>query len=176
MTSTSDKLPGSRVEPVANWDQEIEPSPRRSPTPPPPAWRDRTYWRWALAVLVVLVLAVVLLREPLATWFWPDTRVHRLLSEGEAALLAGHLSAADGSGARQRFEAAQALDSDRVEARAGLARVAAAALDQAEAMPPSKWSRLNATEARPFVGRIPIIHWPMPKAMFGKRMSTPQLS
>ena len=121
------------MEPVANWDEKIEPSPRRSPTPPPPAWRDRTYWRWALAVLVVLVLAVVLLREPLATWFWPDTRVHRLLSEGEAALLAGHLSAADGSGARQRFEAAQALDSDRVEARAGLARVAAAALDQAEA-------------------------------------------
>ena len=55
MTSTSNKLPGGRVEPVANWDQEIEPSPRRSPTPPPPAWRDRTYWRWALAVLVVLM-------------------------------------------------------------------------------------------------------------------------
>ena len=87
----------------------------------------------ALAVLAVLALAVVLVREPLGNWLWPDTRVQRLLDEGEFALRAGQLSAADGSGARQRFEAAQALDSDRGEARAGLARVAAAALDQAEA-------------------------------------------
>ena len=120
------------MEPVANWDEKIEPARPRSPPPPPPAWRDRKYWRWALAVLVVLALAVMVLREPLGTWLWPDTRVHRLLVEGDAALRAGHLSAADGSGARQRFEAAQALDSDRDEARAGLARVAAAALDQAE--------------------------------------------
>ena len=70
------------MEPVANWDQEIEPAPPRPPSSPPPAWRDRTYWRWAFAVVVLLALAVMVLREPLATWFWPDTRVHRLLSEG----------------------------------------------------------------------------------------------
>ncbi|RZA27079.1 MAG: hypothetical protein EOP92_41960, partial [Lysobacteraceae bacterium] len=79
----------------------------------------------------VVVLALVLFRQPPADLVWPDMRVQRLLDGGESALAQGRLSAADGSGARQQFEAAQALDSDRGEARQGLARVAAAALAQA---------------------------------------------
>lgn len=86
-----------------------------------------------MAVILVLGALVVVFRAPLAGLVWSDTGVQRLLDEGETALREGRLSAADGSGARQRFEAAQALDSDRSEARDGLMRVAQAALDQAEA-------------------------------------------
>ncbi|MEP6907852.1 MAG: hypothetical protein ABI858_07735 [Pseudoxanthomonas sp.] len=88
-------------------------------------------WRWVAALLLLLALAVVVFRAPLANVLWPDMRVQRLLDEAGQALAQGRLSAADGSGARQRFEAAQALDSDRSEARDGLARVATDALAQA---------------------------------------------
>ena len=126
-----DKLPDGRVEPVADWLQEVE---FRRPAPrPPPAWRDRQYWRWAAAIALVLAVAVVAFREPLGDLAWPDMRVQRLLDEAGTALEHGRLSAADGTGARQRFEAALALDSDRNEARAGLGRVADAALAQARA-------------------------------------------
>jgi tetratricopeptide (TPR) repeat protein len=74
---------------------------------------------------------VVVFRQPLANLIWPDMRVQRLLDEAEQALQQGKLSAADGSGARERYEAAQALDSDRSEARDGLARVGQAAVAQA---------------------------------------------
>ena len=43
------KLPDGRVEPVADWLQEVEfrkPASRSSP----PAWRDRRYWRWLAAI------------------------------------------------------------------------------------------------------------------------------
>ena len=127
--------PGDRVEPVADWLQEVEfrrpPSALPPSALPPPAWRDRRHWRWIALLVLVAVVAVVSLRKPLATLMWPDSRVQRLLDEAETALREGRLSATDGSGARQRFEAAQALDSDRSEARAGLTRVADAALVQA---------------------------------------------
>lgn len=114
---------------MADWLEEVEF--RQRPVPvAPPAWRDRRYWRWAAALIVVAVVGVVVFRQPLAQLFWPDMRVQRLLDEGDAALEQGRLSAADGSGAKQRFEAAQALDADRNEARAGLMRVAQAALGQ----------------------------------------------
>lgn len=96
-----------------------------------PAWRNRRHWRWALLVLGALILLVVLLRQPLLDAIWPDMRVQRLLDEADAALVQGHLSHTDGSGARERFEAALALDTDRGEVRNGLARVALAALEQA---------------------------------------------
>ncbi|MET1162512.1 MAG: hypothetical protein ABWY48_08205 [Pseudoxanthomonas sp.] len=96
-------------------------------------WRDRRVWRWIAVALVLLALAVVVFRQPLAALIWPDMRVQRLLQEAEQALRQGRLSAADGTGARQRFEAAQALDSDRSEARDGLARVGQAAIVQARA-------------------------------------------
>ena len=126
----SGKSLGDRVEPVADWLQEVEF--RRPARPsPPPAWRDRRYWRWVLAIMLVAGVAVAAFRQPLANLMWPDMRVQRLLDEAEIALKQGKLNAADGTGARQRFEAALALDSDRSEARAGLSRVAETALAQA---------------------------------------------
>lgn len=127
-----DNKPGGRVEPVMDWLQEVE-FRRPAPPPPPPAWRDRRYWRWVAAIALLLTVTVVAFRQPLAGLMWPDMRVQRLLDEAEIALKQGQLSAADGTGARQRFEAALALDSDRSEARAGLGRVAEAALSQARA-------------------------------------------
>lgn len=122
--------PGGRVEPVADWLQEVE-FRRPAPPPTPPAWRDRRYWRWVVAIVLVVGAAVAAFRQPLAGLMWPDMRVQRLLDEAEIALKQGKLNAADGTGARQRFEAALALDSDRGEARAGLSRVAETALAQA---------------------------------------------
>lgn len=124
-----DNRPGGRVEPVADWLQAVE---FRRPDPrPAPAWRNRGVWRWSAAVLLVLAATVVVFRHPLANLVWPDMRVQRLLDEAEVALRQGKLEAADGTGARERFEAALALDSDRGEARDGLARVAQAAVAQA---------------------------------------------
>ncbi|MBN6152415.1 hypothetical protein JR065_18920 [Xanthomonas sp. AmX2] len=78
-------------------------------------------------------MTLVVFRQPLADKLWPDTRIQQLLDQGYAALRSGRLSAADGSGARQRFEAALALDSDRSQARSGLAATGRAALGQARA-------------------------------------------
>ena len=83
------------------------------------------------AGLLGLLVAVVVFRSPLADWAWPDIRIQRVLDEAERALEQGNLSAADGTGARQRFEAAQALDSDRSEPREGLVRVGLAAIAEA---------------------------------------------
>ncbi|NDK38155.1 hypothetical protein DT603_04790 [Pseudoxanthomonas gei] len=81
----------------------------------------------------MLALTVVVFRHPLAKLVWPDMRVQRLLDDAELAMRQGRLSNPDGSGARQRFEAAQALDADRSEARDGLSRLALAAVAQARA-------------------------------------------
>ena len=78
-----------------------------------------------------MFVLLVLLRRPLADWFWAEPQIEQLLAEGDRALAAGRLSAADGSGARERYQAALALDGDRPQARDGLARTAAAALQQA---------------------------------------------
>ncbi|MCC8446277.1 hypothetical protein LN564_07860, partial [Xanthomonas translucens pv. translucens] len=65
-------------------------------------WRDRRVWRWALAALLLAALALVMFRGPLADLLWPETRIQQLLDHGNAALRAGRLSVADGSGARER--------------------------------------------------------------------------
>ncbi|WP_447941091.1 hypothetical protein [Pseudoxanthomonas mexicana] len=62
---------------------------------------------------------------------WPETRVQALLDQAGRALADGRLDADDGTGARQLYEAAQALDTDRSEAVVGLRRVAQDALRQA---------------------------------------------
>lgn len=86
----------------------------------------------ALVVALVCVVALVTwMRRPIADWLWPDTRIQQLRDEAEAALQAGRLSAPNGRGARELFEGAIALDPDRPEARAGLARVGRAALIEA---------------------------------------------
>lgn len=96
---------------------------------------DHARGRWLLVAvgLVLLVAAAVLLRGPLGDRMWPHPRVHDLTAQAEAALARGHLTAADGSGARELFEAARAIDPDLPGPRAGLARVAEAALAQASA-------------------------------------------
>jgi tetratricopeptide (TPR) repeat protein len=61
-------------------------------------------WRWIAAVAVV-VIALLLLRQPLANWLWPETRAGRLRQEAARALVEGRLTAADGSGARELYTA-----------------------------------------------------------------------
>ncbi|MEL1265549.1 hypothetical protein AAD027_14405 [Pseudoxanthomonas putridarboris] len=79
----------------------------------------------------MLSILVVVFRRPLADALWPETRVQQLLDQAGQALQQGRLDAADGTGARQLYEAAQALDNDRSEAITGLQRVGQAALLQA---------------------------------------------
>lgn len=102
----------------------------------------RTRW-WALpaplrhavsAVCAVLLLAFLLaiaFRGGVSSWLWPDSRSDELRMQAEKALQAGRLTASDGTGARELFEAALALQPDQVQAREGLARVALAALARA---------------------------------------------
>jgi hypothetical protein len=116
-----------RIEPRIDWTRAPAPE-VSSRVAPVPAWRSRRYWRWAAASVLVLIVLVMLLRRPLADVLWPETRVQALLGQADHALREGRLDAADGTGARQLYEAAQALDADRNEAAKGLARVAQAAL------------------------------------------------
>lgn len=84
----------------------------------------------ALAGLLTVLLVVFgLFSEGL----WPETRAQQLRREAAEALARGHLSAADGSGARELYEAALALDPDRPDARDGLTLVGHAALARADA-------------------------------------------
>lgn len=92
-----------------------------------PPWAQ---WTGGLALLFVLM---VLLMLSLGDRLFPQAKVASLMQQAETALAEGRLTAADGSGARELFEAALAMDPDRVASRAGLARVASAALVQADA-------------------------------------------
>lgn len=85
----------------------------------------------ALAVAIALVLLLSVLREPLSERLWPEPRIQQLRSEGALALAQGRLTAAQGRGARELYEAALALDPDRLDVRRDLARVGLAALQQA---------------------------------------------
>jgi len=51
----------------------------------------RRVWRWALLVAVLLFMALVLLRRPLANWFWNEPQIEQLLDQGDRALAAGRL-------------------------------------------------------------------------------------
>ena len=103
-------------------------------------WRNLPH-RWWLAhpavkwgaLATALLVALLLVRQPLSDWLWPETRIQSLRTSAEQALAQGRLTAPDGSGARELFEAALALDPDRPAAREGLARVGAAALARADA-------------------------------------------
>lgn len=97
-------------------------------------WRDR--WRrlpararraWlGLAGIALILALLVILREPLGRWLWPDPRYEALRQRGEQALQDGQLERA-----RALFEAALALQPDQLAAREGLDRVAQAALARA---------------------------------------------
>jgi serine/threonine-protein kinase PpkA len=81
-------------------------------------------------VLLVAAAAWVW-REPLQQWR-PATGFEQLLRDADRALQAGRLSAADGSGARQLYARAVALDPDDERALDGLHRVGQAAVAQAQ--------------------------------------------
>ncbi|MEH6421586.1 hypothetical protein, partial [Pseudomonas sp. CGJS7] len=91
--------------------------------------------RWLQAALAVVALAVlaalIVWRQPLSEWLWPDTRLQTLRVQAAQALAEGRLTSADGSGARELYQAALALDPDRGDARDGLARTGQMALKQA---------------------------------------------
>jgi len=107
---------------------DAPPPDRRPPTRPRPRRR-----RWVVAILVIAGIALLLLaREPLSDWLWPETRVQQLRADAARALQAGELTRPDGRGARELYEAALALDPDRPDAREGLVRVGRAALEKAE--------------------------------------------
>ena len=86
---------------------------------------------WGAAAGVLVLAALLLLRQPLSNRLWPQTRAQELHIEAALALSQGRLTAQDGHGARELFEAALALEPDRDEARLGLSRVGSAALEQA---------------------------------------------
>lgn len=91
--------------------------------------RSFTAARWFVVAVVAIVL-LLLVREPLSNWLWPDTRAQQLRADAASALAEGRLTSPDGKGARELYEAALALDPDRMDARQGLARVGQAALAQ----------------------------------------------
>lgn len=157
-----------RIEPHIDWarvDASVPPS-RRTPVP---AWRDRRYWRWVAGIVLALAVALVALRQPLADLLWPETGVQSLLDQADQALQAGRLDAADGTGARQLYEAAQAMDNDRTEAAEGLRRVAEAALRAAD----SALQRHRFDEARMHLALARDLHVPRPDAdAFAARLRT----
>ena len=98
------------------------------------AAQDAGWQVWAqraTALALWLLLALPLLRVAALDRFWPQDQALTLLEHAQDALDAGHLSAADGSGARELYTAAIAMDPDRSAAREGLVRVAEAAVAQA---------------------------------------------
>lgn len=94
-------------------------------------WLPRPWQRWAVGGFTVLVLLLVVFRRPLADRIWPEASAQALRDRAAHALSRGDLTAADGSGARELYEAALAIDPDANDARTGLMRVAQAALLQA---------------------------------------------
>ena len=65
-------------------------------------------WRWILAALLLVFVLLLVLRQPLANWLWPQTRAERLHERAARALAQGKLTAPDGTGARELYSAALA--------------------------------------------------------------------
>lgn len=87
---------------------------------------------WVLAALVLLLVLVVG-RSWISERLVPDPRMTRQLEKAQAALVAGKLSAPDGSGARELFESVLASDPDQMRAKQGLLAVREAAIARAQA-------------------------------------------
>ena len=95
----------------------------------PPALRKRVEW-FGMGIVGVAVLAIAF-RQPMSERVYPDARGQQLRDAAQLALSQGKLTAPDGTGARELFAAALALDPDRPDARVGLQRVGAAAIARA---------------------------------------------
>jgi len=95
-------------------------------------WRRVPRLGWLIAGVVVIGL-LVLGRSWLSERLVPDPRMNRQLEQAQAALVAGRLSAADGSGARELFESVLAADPDQMQARKGLLAVREAAIRRTQA-------------------------------------------
>jgi len=91
----------------------------------------RPWQRWASVAVGVVLVLVIVFRQPLADRMWPQARAHQLSDQAARALAHGRLTAADGTGARELYEAALAIDPDDSDASAGLGHVAQVALAQA---------------------------------------------
>lgn len=103
-----------------------------------PARAPRRAWPWVLLVAAVAVLGGLVLmlgqwREQIGERLVPDSAINVQIELAQQALARGDLSQADGSGARERFQAVLARDPDHLAARAGMAAVRDAALAQARA-------------------------------------------
>lgn len=104
---------------------------RRAPGPPPRGSPARWWLLGALAIAAVLaVLALGHWRESLGERLIPASDLNRQVEAAQQSLDRGELSAADGSGAREQFQAILARDPDHPAARAGLSAVRDAALAQ----------------------------------------------
>ena len=90
----------------------------------PPAVRQRVQIA-AIAVFGIAVLAVAF-RQPMSDRIYPEARTQQLLDSAKRALGQGKLTSADGTGARELYVAALALDPDRHEAREGRRLMASA--------------------------------------------------
>ena len=122
------KQADGRREPTLGWLDGLDFSTR---TPRQRDARTMPRWLWVVLAMVLALVLVGVFRKPLADRLWPQTRAQALRVQAGQALAQGHLTAADGSGARELYEAALAIDPDRDEARTGLMNVAVAALVQA---------------------------------------------
>ena len=125
-----------RIEPGFGWLDEVDFSkPGRKPESPGRS-RVSIKPRWLLWMGVAIGLFAFLLvvfHRPLADRLYPENRIQALQQQAAQAMAQQRLTAPDGSGARELYEAALALDPDRNEALQGLMRVAEAAMAQARA-------------------------------------------
>jgi hypothetical protein len=108
-------------------------APARHAYEPPPEPRRTRWWLLVGAVIVVAIVALALghWRESLGDHLVPASDLNRQVEAAQQTLAGGKLSATDGSGAREQFQAILARDPDHPAARAGLLAVREAALAQA---------------------------------------------
>jgi len=113
------------------------PARRAAPAPATTVARGPRRWPWVLAALVGLVVVAALVlgqwREQIGRQLVPESAINRQIEQAQQALARGELSAVDGSGAREQFQAVLARDPDHPAARAGLNAVRDAAVAQARA-------------------------------------------
>ena len=124
-----------RAEPSLGRLEDVAASPSRRPgygTPRPE--RGRRPW-------VLPLLAAILVGGGYAAWryqnvlrgFLPSTELNSLIARGDKALADGRLIGNQNDSARELFQAAHTLDPDNEQARAGLNRVGARLVEQANA-------------------------------------------